>query len=102
MLLIRLSGTLVPMSSMNSAGGTASWADSRPAMARVVASIGRIDIQNTPSGLALYGLTRRRLGKLPDSLHWTGSLSPACGGRFPAVSSISGVFLGPSGTERLI
>src|ERR1019366_4484244 len=54
MLLIRLSGTLVPMSSMNSAGGPASWADSRPATAKVLASSGRIDIQNTPLVLAIW------------------------------------------------
>src|ERR1035437_3174122 len=122
MLLIRLNGTLAPVSTVNSAGvGAASWADSRPATAKGVASSGRIDIQNTPTFLAprprkdvplyvglaargglvtrlgrrlpgyppgraqldtlphngthsrghstsLSGLTRRRPGKLPDSL----------------------------------
>src|ERR1035437_5195457 len=53
MLLIRLNGTLAPVSTVNSAGvGAASWADSRPATAKVVASSGRIDIQNTPTFLA--------------------------------------------------
>src|ERR1019366_8080878 len=54
MLLIRLSGTLVPMSSMNSAGGPASWTDSRPATAKVLACSGRIDIQDTPLALAIW------------------------------------------------
>src|ERR1017187_8507560 len=54
MLLIRLSGTLVPMSSRNSAGGPASWADSSPATAKVLASSGRIDIQDTPLALAIW------------------------------------------------
>src|SRR5665647_3632369 len=53
MLLIRLNGTLAPVWTVNSAGvGAASWADSRPATAKVVASSGRIDIQNTPTFLA--------------------------------------------------